>query len=54
MMSGYNVNALELSPNYAGTIRAAGGTIANFTGFITPAVVGYLTEGNVRVISYHN
>ena len=29
MAAGYNVNALELSPNYAGSIRGMASTIAN-------------------------
>ena len=44
-ISGYNVNELELSPNYAGTLKGATGTIANICGFLTPALAGYLTDG---------
>jgi len=32
-----------LSPNYAGTLKGATGTIANICGFLTPALAGYLT-----------
>ena len=46
-LSGYNVNQLELSPNYAGTLRGASSTVANMCGFATPAVVGALTNGQV-------
>ena len=43
--SGFNVNELELSPNYAGTLKGATGTISNVCGFLTPALAGYLTDG---------
>ena len=43
--SGFNVNELELSPNYAGTLKGATGTISNMCGFLTPALAGYLTDG---------
>ena len=41
---GFNVNELELSPNYAGTLKGATGTISNICGFLTPALAGYLTN----------
>jgi ACS family sodium-dependent inorganic phosphate cotransporter len=46
-LSGYNVNQLELTPNYAGTVSGATSTMANMCGFVTPAVVGALTKGQV-------
>ena len=46
-LSGYNLNQIELSPNYAGTLRGASSTIANICGFATPAVVGIVTNGQV-------
>ena len=39
MAAGYNVNALELSPNYAGSIRAMASTIANIQGFLAPTII---------------
>jgi ACS family sodium-dependent inorganic phosphate cotransporter len=48
VLAGSNVNVLELSPNYAGTLRAILAIIANTNGFTAPAVIGYLTHGNVR------
>ena len=41
------MNQIELSPNYAGTLRGASSTVANICGFATPAVVGALTKGQV-------
>ncbi len=49
ILSGYNLNALELSPNYSGTLRGAISTIAQMAGFISPAVVGVFTEENVNI-----
>jgi hypothetical protein len=46
-LSGYNLNQIELSPNYAGTLRGASSTVANICGFATPAVVGIVTNGQV-------
>ena len=48
-LSGYNMNQIELSPNYAGTLRGASSTVANICGFATPAVVGALTKGQVKL-----
>jgi MFS family permease len=47
-MSGCNVNQLELTPNYAGTLRGVTSTVANICGFATPALIGALTEGQVN------
>ena len=48
MCSGYNVNALDLSPNYAGSIRAFSSVVANATGFLAPTVVSFIIEGKVK------
>ena len=53
-LSGYNLNQIELSPNYAGTLRGASSTIANICGFATPAVVGALTNGQVSISQKSN
>lgn len=37
------VNALDLSPNYSGTLMAITNGIAALTGIITPYIVGILT-----------
>jgi predicted MFS family arabinose efflux permease len=49
-LSGYNVNQLEMTPNYAGTLRGVTSTVANICGFATPALVGSLTEGQVKFL----
>lgn len=46
---GMKVNALDLSPNYAGTLMAIVNGIGAFTGIITPYLVGVLTP-DVSVI----
>jgi ACS family sodium-dependent inorganic phosphate cotransporter len=46
---GMKVNALDLSPNYAGTLMAIVNGIGAFTGIVTPYLVGVLTP-NVSVI----
>ncbi|GBN48339.1 Sialin [Araneus ventricosus] len=43
--NGQNLTLLDMSPEYAGTLLGITNTIANLTGFITPLVVGALTEG---------
>ena len=45
--SGFNINTVELAPNYAGTLRGITSTIANTNGFSAPALIGYITNGNV-------
>lgn len=46
---GMKVNALDLSPNYAGTLMALVNGIGAISGIITPYLVGALTE-NVRIL----
>lgn len=46
---GMKVNALDLSPNYAGTLMAVVNGIGALTGIVTPYLVGVLTP-NVSVI----
>ena len=53
-LSGYMVNQLELSPNYAGTLKGATSTIANVCGFATPAIVGALTFGEQTLDAWNN
>ena len=52
--SGYMVNQLELSPNYAGTLKGASSTIANICGFVTPAIVGALTFETQTLAAWNN
>ena len=46
--SGFQVNHVEMSPNYAGTLFGITNMLANLTGFITPAVAGNITNFNVK------
>lgn len=46
---GMKVNALDLAPNYAGTIMAIVNGVGAITGVITPYLVGALT-GNVNIL----
>ncbi len=47
ILSGFNVNCLELAPNYASTMKAIAGTFSSSTGFFAPILIGRITEGNV-------
>ena len=44
----FQLNHVELSPNYAGTLFGITNMVANLTGFITPWVAGNITNYNVR------
>jgi hypothetical protein len=44
------LNHVELSPNYAGTLFGITNMFANLTGFITPLVAGTITNYNVSSI----
>lgn len=48
------VNALDLSPNYAGTLMAIVGTIGCLSGVVTPYIVGYMVPNvsftNITVV----
>jgi ACS family sodium-dependent inorganic phosphate cotransporter len=48
---GFNVNVLELSPNYAGTLRGISSTFANMNGFFAPVIIGYITKNEVSIFS---
>lgn len=45
----FQVNHVDLSPNYAGTLMGITNMFANICGFVTPAVAGALTNNNVSV-----
>lgn len=45
---GMKVNALDLSPNYSGTLMALTNGIGAFTGILTPLVVGELAPDGTR------
>ena len=46
--SGYQVNHMDLSPNFAGTLMGITNTAANMCGFLAPMFVGRITNDNVR------
>lgn len=49
--SGLKVNALDLSPNYAGTLMSLVNGIGGLTGIFVPYLIGILTEGvSTRII----
>ena len=41
------VNHVDLSPNYAGTLFGITNMMANISGFLTPYMTGAITTGNV-------
>ena len=43
------INHVELSPNYAGTLMGLTGAVANTAGFISPYIVGIIVEDQVRI-----
>lgn len=45
---GMKVNALDLSPNYSGTLMAVVNGLGAFTGILTPLVVGELTPNSTN------
>ena len=45
------VNHVELSPNYAGTLFGMTNMIANLTGFVTPLAAGAITNNDVSTTS---
>lgn len=47
---GVAINALDLSPNYAGILMGIGGTVTSLTGILVPYIVGVATP-NVSNIS---
>ena len=52
--SGWQVNHVDLSPNYAGTMLGFTNTLASMTGFISPLVTGVITKevwANVWILS---
>lgn len=45
--SGFQVNFVEIAPPYAGTLFGVTNALANMCGFLAPAFVGVLVQGNV-------
>lgn len=46
-------NIVDLSPNHAGVLLGFSGMIGVLPGFISPVIVGYLTNNNVRTEGEH-
>ncbi|CAG0886950.1 unnamed protein product [Cyprideis torosa] len=44
-LSGFLPNSVDLAPNYAGTLMGIGNTLASFTAWIVPFVVGLIVDG---------
>lgn len=51
--SGTRVNALDLSPNYAGTIMALVNAIGALSGIVTPYLIGVLIPNVSHQRVYH-
>ena len=49
--SGFQMNHVELSSNYAGTLMGVTNTAANMAGFMAPYFTGLVIDGNVSKIS---
>jgi hypothetical protein len=43
------MNQMELTPNYAGTLRGFTNTFGNITGFVAPLIAGAITTNNVSL-----
>lgn len=49
--SGPLASMVDLSPNYAGIVLGVSGMIGGMPGFISPIIVGIITQGNVSTWS---
>jgi len=45
-VSGWQVNHMDLSPNYAGTLMGISSAFANLSGFLAPLLAGVVVNGN--------
>lgn len=45
--AGFNVNHIDIAPNYAGTLMGITNMCANSMGIITPYFVGFIINGHV-------
>ena len=48
--SGYEVNILDIAPSLSGVVMGISNTFGTTTGFLSPLLVGYMTENKVRQI----
>ena len=51
--NGYLSSHADLSPRFSGTLMGITNTIATIPGFVSPAITGALTDGNVS-LSFSN
>lgn len=45
-MGGFNVNHLDIAPNFSGTLMGISNCLATIPGFLGPYIVGVLTTNN--------
>lgn len=50
---GMRVNAIDLSPNYSGTLMAIVNGVGAVTGFISPYLIGWLTPNVTSINSFN-
>lgn len=50
--SGPLASMVDLSPNYAGIVLGVSGMIGGMPGFISPIIVGIITQGNVSTLEF--
>jgi len=48
------MNQMELTPNYAGTLRGFTSTFGNIPGFVAPLIAGAITTNNVSFTFTNN
>ena len=46
----YTVNMLDIAPRYASVVMGLCNTVGTTAGFISPVVVGFMTEGKVSEV----
>ena len=49
----YTVNMLDIAPQYAGVIMGIVNTIGTSAGFLSPMLVGFITQDKVRVLQIY-
>lgn len=49
LFSGYNINHLDLSPNYSGVLMGIGNSFENIGSVLAPLSVGWLITDNVSI-----
>lgn len=49
-LAGYQMNHLNLCPEFAGTLLGITNGISNLCGFLAPNITGVIIEGHVRIL----